>query len=233
MYKDKFSSESVNRQSSTATHIGKSFLMKPAVEANSFLCTEFNFDQTLECPRVIRLQDYLYGIEELTEEQLHKLIGNQPVFYLQERFAESEGGEWNGYEWNGLILYRFLDKQLARKVATENADKLGIVLAFDSPLDNKYYILIKTDAEKFDEKSRLHYCYKHKAQLEQYLPKAHWLDQDFFVRAFTADHYDVVNRDALFGKPEVIANNEERSCEPMSVGEALKSFFSHLFRRSA
>ena len=230
MRKNKVSTEFDNNQSSTL-RTGKTFLMKPAIEANSFMCTEFNFDQTLECPRVIRLQDYLFGLEELTDEQAYKLNGNQPIFYLQERFAEIQG-----YDWNGFILFRFADKQEARKVAINHTDDLNIALAFDSPLDNRYYILVKTDAEKFDEKSRRHYCYKHKALLQQYLPKPQWMDLDFFVRAFTPDHYDVVNKDMLFGKPVNIlptADVEDRCCKTMTVGEVLKSFFSHLFRRSA
>lgn len=226
--------ESTNHQSTTL-RTGKPFLMKVAVEGKSFPCSEFNFDQTLECPRVIRLQDYLYGLEELTEEQAYKLNGNQPVFYLQERFIE----EHQGYEWNGFILFRFNDKQEARKVAIEQAEELNIALAFDSPLDNRYYILVKTAADKFNEKSRTHYCYKHKVLLQEYLPKPHWMDLDYFVRAFTPDHYDVVNKDMLFGKAESLVFSVESDTHRSSLNphrstlNKIKSFFSHLFRHSA
>lgn len=229
----KYHSSELDIHQSSVNRSVKPFLMKPAIEAKSFPCTEFNFDQTLECPRVIRLQDYLIGLEELTEEQAYKLTGNQPIFYLQERFAENG----DGYDWNGFILFRFQDKMEARKVAIEHAEDLSVALAFDSPLDNRYYILVKTGAEKFDEKSRLHYCYKHKALLQQYLPNPKWMDLDYYVRAFTSDHYDVVNKDLLFGESVDIcpaADAEgQRCCNAMTVSEVLKSFFSHLFRRSA
>ena len=80
MRKNKISTEFDNNQSSTL-RTGKTFLMKPAIEANSFMCTEFNFDQTLECPRVIRLQDYHFGLEELTDEQADYICGLIRDFY--------------------------------------------------------------------------------------------------------------------------------------------------------
>lgn len=232
MQKDNFSSEFANHQSSTR-RFGKTFLMKPAYEANSFMCTDFNFEQTIECPRVIRLQDYLCGIEELTDDELYHLMGNQPVFYLQERFATNR----SGYEWNGFLLFRTDDKQKARQLVTEHAADLHIMMGFDSPLDNRYYILINTGTDRFDEKMLKKTRFKYKALLEQHLDKVTWMSIDFFVRAFTESHYDLVDKDALFGVPETIEEvadvAEDRSCKTMSVGEVMKSFFSHLFRRSA
>lgn len=221
--------EFANPQSSPRRS-GKTFLMKPAYEANSFMCTDFNFEQTVECPRVIRLQDYLSGIEDLTDDELYRLMGNQPVFYLQERFATDR----SGYEWNGFLLFRTDDKQQARQLVTDHATDLHIVMGFDSPLDNRYYILINTGTGRFDEKVLRKNRFKYKALLEQHLDKVTWMSIDFFVRAFTEDHYDLVDKDALFGEPETVeAVAEDRCCKTMTVGEVLKSFFSHLFRRSA
>lgn len=226
------SSEFADRQSETR-RTGKPFLMKPAYEANSFMCMEYNFDKTFECPRVVRLQDYLCGIEELSGNELQQLLGNQPVFYFQERFGEGE----NRYEWNGFILFRTTDQQLARLVARERAQELNIALAFSSPLDNKYYMLVKTDATCFNERKHRHYCFKHKALLLKYLPKVQWMPTDFFVRAFAQDHYDVVNKDMLFGEPVDICpaavDDDQRCCKTMTAGEVLKSFFSHLFRQQS
>lgn len=229
MKKNNNTSEFAKPQSSTL-RTGKTFLMKPAYEANSFMCTEFNFEQTVECPRVVRIQDYLCGIEDLTNEELYRLMGNQPVFYLQERFATDR----TGYEWNGFLLFRTDDKLQARKLVTEHSADLNIVMGFDSPLDNRYYILINTGTDRFDEKMLKKNRFKYKALLEQHLDKVTWMSIDFFVRAFTEDHYDLVDKDALFGVPEAVeAVAEDRCCKTMTVGEVLKSFFSYLFRRSA
>ncbi len=230
--------ESASTQSSTLRRTGKSFLVKPAYKASSFMCTEYNFDKTLECPRVIRLEDHLCGIEELPQDQLIPLMGNQPVFYLQERYYP----ESPRYDWNGLLLFRTDDKKAARQLVKERPAHLHIVMAFDSPLDGHYYMLIATGTDRYDRTVMQKCRFKYKALLERHLSEVKWMSADFFIRAFTEAHYDLVDRDYLFGLPEdtndggpegqksSIASMEQR---PASVASSLKSLFCLLFRRSA
>lgn len=231
-----FMNESVNLESATAKAIryGKTFLVKPAFEASSFMCTDLNFRETLECPRVIRMEDYMNGIEPMSREEAFQLAGNQPVFYFQERAATDVDGEFKGYEWNGFLLFRTSNKAEAREAVSEHAEELNIILAYDNPMDNLYYILIDTKAEKLDEKTLRKMRFKHKSLLIKHIPYVTWTVTDYFARAFTENHYDLVNMDALFGKPEIFeADPSSRSCKPMSVGEILKNFFSHLFKKIA
>ncbi len=227
--------ESVFTQSSTIRRTGKSFLVKPAYKASSFMCTEYNFDKTLECPRVSRLQDHLSGLEVLSGKDLYSLMGNQPVFYLQERFAP----DTRGFSWNGLLLFRTDDKEAARQLVREQAADLHIVMAFDSPLEGNYYILIATGTSRFDEKALKKNRFKYKALLEQHLSRVSWMPVDFFVRAFTEEHYDLVDKDFLFGKPEGTGEESPKPSEShcsqsrVSVVVSLKSLISQLFRRTA
>lgn len=241
--------ESVNHDSATdkAFRYGKTFLMKPAVEAKSFMCTDLNFRETQECPRVIRMEDYINGLEHMSDEEAFRLAGNQPVFYFQERFATNDEDLMVGYEWNGFLLYRTTCKAEARQAVREHADDLNIILAYDNPMDNLYYILIDTKTEKFDEKTLRHKRFKHKSLLMKYIPTVIWLDIAYFARAFSENHYDLIDRDALFGKPIVVSDgfktvskgsNEtlettDSKRQPETIGSILKQFFSHLFRRTA
>lgn len=231
-----YMNESVNHESATAKAIryGKTFLVKPAYEAPSFMCTDLNFRETLECPRVIRMEDYMNGIEQMSREEAFQLAGNQPVFYFQERVAKGEDDEFNGYEWNGFLLFRTSNKAEAREAVRNHAEDLDIILAYNNPMDNFYYMLIDTKADRLDEKELRHKRFKHKALLMKYIPYVTWTATDYFARAFTENHYDLVNKNALFGKPETIeADSSSRSCKPMSVGEILKNFFTHLFKKIA
>ena len=235
--------KSANAALST-TRTGKSFLVKPMTTTASYMCSEFNFNQSLCCKRVVRFENYLNGVEALSDDEMCRLMYNQPVFYLQEALVDEQSAYKEDavgrYRWNGFILYRCDDKAKGRENILKHANDLNVALAFDSPIDNRYYFLVKTDAETFDDNTLSKYQYKYKDLLRNHGIEAYWMPMAYFVRAFAENHYDIIDRDLLFGKETII---DEPSAAPVGkekkslpkgvkiVGEILTTVLSLLLRR--
>lgn len=205
-----------------------SFLVKPRYEGHTYPCYESGFDATTtESIRVIRLEDMRLGIEAHTDEDFFDLKGKQPTFFLQERFGE------DSFQWNGYLLYSVRDKKNACKVALANKEKLHIVLSFEDPDSDRYFILVDTETGGGTEEEFLMWREDIRDTMIRPLfhkPVAHNLN--FYNRALLPEYYHIVDRDALFGTPEIIETTT-RSCKPMSVGEILKSFFGRLNGKTA
>ena len=240
--KEKNEKSAIAAQSTTRT--GKSFLVKPMSTTASYMCTEFNFNQSLCCKRVVRFENYLNGVEALSDDEMCRLMYNQPVFYLQEALVDEQSAYKEDavgrYRWNGFILYRCDDKAKGRENILKHANDLNVALAYDSPIDNRYYFLVKTDAETFDDNTLSKYQYKYKDLLRNHGIEAYWMPMAYFVRAFAENHYDIIDRDLLFGKETII---DEPSAAPVGkekkslpkgvkiVGEILTTVLSLLLRR--
>ena len=207
------------------------FLVKPMYEGNSMPCNEFHFDLTRnESIRVQKLEDARLGIIDLTDEEYYLLRGRQPLFYFQERFASDRPG----YEWNGLLLFS-VKKNIedARKVAHSVKDELNIVLAFTDPESDRYFFLIdtKTDGgtEQEHDQWAIDIC---DTQVSRYFHKARYHKMTAYTNALLPEYYDILDREALFGKDEPEPQQENTRCNrTMSVGEVIRKFFSHLINR--
>lgn len=211
----------------SGTRANSTFLVKPMYEGNTFRCYESGFNATCEDSiRVTRLEDMRLGIEDHTDEEFHDLRGKQPLFYLQETFAHDR----IGYDWNGFLLYAVnKNKEDARKVALANKEQLHIILAFDDPDADRYYMLIDTQTGGGTEDDFLTWQTDiREGIMQHYFHKPVSFGMDYYIRASTLDHFDIVDRDVLFGSPFTEAVEEERTCEPMSVGQIIRKFFSHL-----
>lgn len=230
----------------TATRANSTFLVKPMYEGKTFRCYESGFNATCEDSiRVIRLEDMRQEIANTQRsslnsklyEQFYDLRGKQPLFYLQERFAQ----EHVGFEWNGFLLYAVnKNKADARKVALANQDKLHIVLAFDDPDSDRYYMLIDTQTGGGTEDDFLTWRADiREGIMQHYFHKPVGFGMDYYIRASTPDHFDIIDRDVLFGNAEECGVSEVSGVsggfknQPVTVGEIIKDFFSHLFRKTA
>ena len=187
---------------------------------------------------------YKRHVEALSDDEMCRLMYNQPVFYLQEALVNEQSAYKEDavgrYRWNGFILYRCDDKAKGRENILKHANDLNVALAFDSPIDNRHYFLVKTDAETFDDNTLSKYQYKYKDLLRNHGIEAYWMPMAYFVRAFAENHYDIIDRDLLFGKETII---DEPSAAPVGkekkslpkgvkiVGEILTTVLSLLLRR--
>lgn len=205
-------------------------LVKPRYEGRTYPCYESGFDDTTtESIRVIRLEDMRLGIEDHSPDEFYDLKGKQPTFYLQARHAADRPG----IEWNGYLLYSVSDKKSARKVAVANKEKLHIVMAFDDPDTNRYFILVDTETGGGTEEE--FYLWRKDisdTMISPFFHKPVCHNLNFYTRALLPEYYHIVDRDVLFGTPEVI-DTDSRTCKPMSVGEIIKSFFGHLIGKTA
>lgn len=209
---------------------GKKFLMKPIQTLKIRMCSNYDFDKATECYRVTHLEDYRYGIEDMSAEELFRLKGNQPIFFLQERLTQD-----HEIQWNGLLLYSINGKEDAHKVALAHKKDLHIVLAFDDPDADRYFILIDTGTDGGSKEDFLQWQYDVKEMiLSHYFHNPTGKNLDFYVRAFTSPHYDIIDRDALFGTPttpEATTPSEHTTDTPQPTTlDRFKSFLGHLFK---
>lgn len=206
------------------------FIVRPRYEGRAFPCYESGFEATTsESIRVIRLEDMRLGLKDHTSDEFYNLKGKQPTFYLQERLASDNPG----FEWNGLLLYSVRDKKSARKVALALKEKLHIVMAFDDPDFDRYFILVDTETGGGSEEEFIQWRTDIRdTMIRPYFHMPVGYNHNFYIRALLPEYYHIVDRDVLFGKPEAI-ETDTCSCKPMSVGEIIKSFFGNLFRKSA
>lgn len=230
----------------SATRVKSTFLVKPMYEGKSFSCFESGFNATRQNSiRVnnmedLRLQvDECLGVGSLNHNRIKNLplvadlnpalyqqfvdyLGKQPLFYFQERFAP----ECPGYEWNGFLLFSILGTEYARKVVLDHKDELHVVLAFDDPDSDIYYILIDTETgggslEDFvrwqeDIRDMVLLPYFHN-------PVGYMLN--YYSRALAPRHYDVVDADVLFGKPIESVKGYNTS-KPRSLNSQIKKFMT-------
>lgn len=222
-----------NTIQASATRTNSNILVKPMFEGKTHRCYESGFNSTREDSiRVTRMEDMRLGIEDCTPEEFKEYLGKQPLFYFQERFA----AECPGYEWNGFLLFSVNNHvDDARKVIIDHKDELHVILAFDDPDFDRYYILIDTETgggsiEDFhkwrdDVKDMVLSRYLHKV-------KGHQLD--YYCRAFTTDHYDIEDHDALFGKAVVTPVCQSATeTAGNSILALIKAGFNRLFHKSA
>jgi len=237
--------EHTNSKSSTLTRSAHTFLVKPCYEGKAYPCHESGYDATIECPRVIRMEDMRQGIEDHTSEEFYNLRGKQPVFFLQECYprlsAENPKPKW---EWNGRLLYSVTDTDRARKVIAKHNDELQVILSFEDPDTHQYYFLIETGSKDHSEEAFRKIRREKDWELKQFFCHTIHHDLSFYCRALTESYYDIVNRDALFGPAiEEVSkvNVEEFIGEGKNEGEKvldkdlsafhiLKSIFGRIFK---
>ena len=207
-----------NSNQASANRVQTKFLVKPKYEGTLYPCYESGFNATRqESIRVRRMEDMRQEIAEYLEcsvecidysklsilnpqlyHEFKDYLGKQPLFFLQERFAPV----CPGYEWNGFLLFSIRGKDDARKVAIAHKDELHIILSFDDPDADLYYILVDTETgggtleefQKWQEDVR-DMC------IRPYFRKPLGHALGHYSRALTPAHYDIVNLDALFGTP--------------------------------
>lgn len=206
-----------------------SFLVKPLPKGRPYPCYERGFDTATEdCQRVARLEDMRLGIEEHTEDVFFELKANQPVFYLQERYtavgmSREGGGLLVDIEWNGLLLFHCLGKEEVRRLVKVYREEWHIVLAYDDPDSDCYSIVVDTMAEDFSHDSFLKFQSMWKSRLDLILGQANGVGLEFYERVYTSSHYDIVDREALFGQA---AEKGGESAGPLSKVEMiLKNIF--------
>lgn len=231
----------INSVQANAIRTKSTFLVKPRYEGRAFPCYESGFDDTTtESIRVIRLEDMrqeiantqLSTLNSKLYEQFYDLRGKQPLFYLQKRFAQ----EHVGFEWNGLLLYAVnKNKADARKVAIANQDKLHIVLAFDDPDTDRYYMLIDTQTGGGTEDDFLTWRADiREGIMQHYFHKPIGFGMDYYIRASTLDHFDIVDRDALFGEPTPDkVDTSTKAVHEMSLFALILTTIERFFKKSA
>ena len=208
-----------------------SFLVKPLPKGRPYPCYERGFDTTIEdCQRVARLEDMRLGIEEHTPDEFFLLNGNQPVFYLQERYsaagmAREEGGKLEDIEWNGLLLFLCGGKDEARRLVMAYREDWHIVLAFDEPDSDRYFLVVDTMTEDLSGSSFLKSQVEWKSRLELILGKTTCVKLEFYVRVYASSHYDIVDRESLFGKAA------GKGSEPTGFHRRLKTLLRNLVFR--
>lgn len=215
-----------NNSNSAAIRPKSTILVKPFAEGRPFNCFESNFTaNTVHSRRVNRLHDIHLGLKECSDEERYRLIGNQPVFYLMETY-DSEG-RW---KWNGRLLFSTKMCDEAREMIRNHSEELHIIMAFEDPNNNHFFFLVDTGTEDLSDESYLAQSRKTFKAVRKYLPKVSYHQPNFYVRVLPEHYYEVLDRDALFGKPEVpSADDDFRSCRTMSVGEIIRTFFGNVF----
>lgn len=230
--------------STPSCRYGKTFLLKATISAKSRMCSNFDFDKATDCYRVNLLENYRYGIEDMSAEEHFKLVGNQPILFLQEakktwspllkaKVSNDEAlSDGSIFKWNGKLLYCINGKEDARKVALAHKADLHIVLAFDDPDADRYFILIDTGTDGGSKEDFLQWQQNLKDMiLSRYFHNPSGRSLDFYIRALTSPHYDIIDRDALFGTP---TNLEPASSVPtaphLTTLDRIKSFLGHIFK---
>lgn len=235
----------MKHSTSAAIRPKSTILVKPFAEGRPFNCFESNFTaNTVRSRRVNRLHDINQKIAECLEcsvecidypklstlnpqlyQEFYELMGNQPVFYLMETY-DSEG-RW---KWNGRLLFSTKMCDEARQMIRDHSEELHIIMAFEDPNNKHFFFLVDTGADDLSDESFLSHSRKTFKAVRKYLPKVSYHQPNFYVRVLPEHYYEVLDRDALFGKPEVPSSNDEfRSCRPVSIGEVIRTFFGNVF----
>lgn len=205
------------------------FLVKPLLEGKSLPCDLYHFDLTRKMSRrVQKLDGMRLGCEPHTRAEYFELLGQQPIFYLQECYAP----EGIGYDWNGLLLYSVQGHiQDTRKVAKLVKDELHIVMAWHDPHFDRYFILIDSqtgggsDAD-FRQWSRDIYH----TQVSRYFHQAVSHGKAFYCNALLPEYYDVVDTEALFGEEAEEDVTELHDTTPDSSPRSIKAILTNLFK---
>ena len=97
------------------------------------------------------------------------------------------------------------------------------MLAYDDPDSDCYSIVVDTMAEDFSHDSFLKFQSMWKSRLDLILGQANGVGLEFYERVYTSSHYDIVDREALFGQA---AEKGGESAGPLSKVEMiLKNIF--------
>lgn len=223
MRTNNFSSANANK---SAVRNQSTFLVKPRYEGRAYKCSESGFDATTqESVRVIRLEDMRQGIEDHTTDEFYDLKGKQPVFFLMETLSP-EGQ----FEWNRFILFSHVNIEVSRKLVNQHKHDWNVVAAFADPDDDRYFFLIDTKAGDHSDENFIRLRKQWAMELNKVMSHVTQHNQNFYVRAIMPEYYDIVDRDALFGKPQYVSvENDGRTCRTMSVGEVISMFFDRIF----
>lgn len=202
------------------------FLVKPCYEGHTFPCYQSGFhNTTTESIRVNRLEDMRLGIEDHTEEEFYDLKGKQPVFFLMETLSP-EGS----YRWNGRILFSHVNKETSRRLVEQHRKEWNVVLSFSDPDADRYFFVVDTKADVLTEEAFLKSRKEWADRLNRTMSHVTQHNMSFYVRALTPDYYDIVDLDALFGKPEPAHRQDDfRLCRPVSISEVIRSIFGNVF----
>ena len=180
------------------------FLVKPFRKGRPYPCFGKNFDITTDqCRRVNNMEAYRNGLSDISAEEAGDLNHIQPVFYLMEQadgFKGYQEDERLVHKWNGLLLFSHSHKDRTRKTVMENRKPWNVVLAFDDPDKDRYWFVVDTREKWPDEET--FWCDRAtwKELLDEKLVNTMAYDSDYYVRALTPDHYDIVDREVLFGE---------------------------------
>jgi len=215
----------------------KRIMAKLYRESKAFPCNEFSFNLTADNYHVQHHFEELNGDVEVTEEIFYQHHGNQPLIFFTMGLFNGRSG------WNGLLHYTAPDSKEIREYVSRRAEVIDVVVAYADPFTNLYHVIVDTHADDLSEEN----FYKIRKQVFKGLSKN--IDElkpchfNFYVRALPIECYDILDRDALFGPEEPLFNdndnvndnfgfndNEFRSCETMSVGEVIKTFFGRVFK---
>ena len=180
------------------------FLVKPFKNGRLYPCFGTSFDiTTVFCQRVINLEDYRQGICDMTEDKAEELRHHQPVFYLQQQadaFTDNGDGARLRHRWNGLLLFSKRDKKWTRITVMENRKEWNVVLSFEDPDKDRYWFVVDTKETSFDEETFWCDRARWKAKLDEDLDSVTAYDYSYYVRALMPEHYDIVDREVLFGE---------------------------------
>lgn len=201
-------------------------LVKPRFEGRTFNCYESGFDATTQkSVRVIRLEDMRIGIENHSEEEFYDLKGKQPLFYFMETFTPD-----GQYQWNGRLLFSHVNKEITRSLVGEHQQDWNIIAAFSDPDTDRYFFVVDTKSSVLSDESFLNQRKVWADRLNKTLAHVTQHKQNFYVRALRPEYYEILDRDALFGKPIPCKNDDEnRMCQNMSVGKVISNFFGSIF----
>lgn len=230
---------------SSAIRTKSTFLVKPCYEGRPFPCYQSGFrDTTSESVRVNRLEDMRLKIAECLEcsveckdntkrstlnsqlyHEFYDLKGKQPVFFLMETLSP-EGS----YLWNGRILFSHVNKETSRRLVEQHRKEWNVVLSFSDPDADRYFFVVDTNADVLTEEAFLKSRKEWADRLNRTMSHVTQHNMSFYVRALTPDYYDIVDLDALFGKPEPAHRQDDfRLCRPVSIGEVIRSIFGNVF----
>ena len=229
-----------NSQSATPSECNsiKMFINRPFAEGKTFPCGREHFWKSINCPRVVRLDQMRKNLIPHNEEEREALKLNQPTFNLTNRYMP-EGGA----VWNGRFLFCHNDTRFAQKVIDAHADELDIIFAFREPDYDRYYFLVEVHPDAYDDETAKKERLKVLNSLHRYFPRITPCGQWFFVRAVPEEYIDLIDEEALFGEdaptvcvpadPEPDAPDttlNQRACKTMSIGEVMSQFFGNIFK---
>lgn len=215
----------------------KRMMMKVFRDTSAFPCNEFDFERCVSCHQVQHHLDELLGIADSNEAQFYKHHGNQPIIFPTMNLQDGHG------IWNGLLHYTSDDIYATRAFIKQLAGEMDVVIAYEDPYTNLYHFIIDTHEQDLSDENFRRVRKLHNWKLHDKVCNLRPHHYNFYVRALPLDHYEILDRNALFGDPEPILSADHTSDngniyqhvhhrqEPTSVGSIIKSAFGRLFAK--